>query len=383
MRVFDLVTAMEQIAPLRYAEPWDRVGLLVGRPEHDLSGPVLLTIDLTERVVGEARAMNASAIVAYHAPIWEPVRRITSETSRGRILLGCIEGCISVYTPHTALDAAEGGVTDWLCEGLASDDPEPGKIAGDCRALTPVWEEAGHRVKVVTFVPAEHLESVRSALATAGAGRIGEYEVCSFSVEGEGTFLGSEKSRPVIGKAGRLEHVREHRLEMICPRSAAALAVETLRKFHPYEEPAIDVYELEGLPQRSVGAGRRLVLDQGVTPAHLARRLQRFLGHARIQIASPAPEVPVSHLGVVPGAGESLLEIARSEGCEAFITGEMRHHSVIEALHAGLGVILCGHTNTERGYLGRLRERLGGSLRGVDIRLSKADADPLEEFSAD
>ncbi len=383
MRVDDLMTAMDQIAPLRFAEPWDRVGLLVGRPEHDLTGPVLLTIDLTERVVEEARAMQASAIVAYHAPIWEPVRRITSETSRGRILLGCVEAKISVYTPHTALDAAEGGVTDWLCEGLGSDDPEPGKIAGDCRALTPVWENAGQKVKIVTFVPEENLESVRSALATAGAGRIGEYEVCSFAVEGEGTFLGSEKSRPVIGKAGRLEHVRERRLEMICPRSASALAIETLRKFHPYEEPVIDVYELEGSPLRSVGAGRRLVLDREVTLAQLARRLHRFLGHARIQIASPAPDVPVSHLGVVPGAGEDLLETARNEGCEAFITGEMRHHSVIEALHAGLSVVLCGHTNTERGYLQRLRDRLAALLPPVDIRLSETDADPLQEFHAD
>ena len=114
MRVADLVDAMGTIAPLRFAEPWDRVGLLIGRPESPLAGGILLTIDLTEPVLEEAVAKGARAIVAYHAPIWEPIKRLTSETSRGRILLGCAEAGISVYTPHTALDAAPGGVNDWL-----------------------------------------------------------------------------------------------------------------------------------------------------------------------------------------------------------------------------------------------------------------------------
>lgn len=375
MRVQDLVDAMERIAPLSYAEPWDRVGLLVGRPDAELDGAVLLTIDLTPRVLAEAVAREARAIVAYHAPIWEPVGRITSESSRGRMLLRTIEAGISVYTPHTALDAAPGGVTDWLCEGLSGGSE--GRIAGDCRALTPRWRGEGKLVKIVTFVPEQHLEQVRNALATAGAGNIGEYSVCSYASGGEGTFLGGEQSRPTVGKAGRLERVREQRLEMVCPRSAVPLAIETLHEFHPYETPAVDVYELMGEPMRGVGVGRRLVLDRPVTVAELGRRLQGFLDRARVRLALAGEDRPVTRLGVVPGAGEGLAATAIEQGCEVFVTGEMRHHNVMDALHSEMGVLLAGHTNTERGYLPRLAGRLRGLLGGVEVMQSDADADPL------
>ncbi len=376
MRVADLIHAMDLIAPLRYAEPWDRVGLHIGRPEAALAGGVLLTIDLTERVLREAIERGSRAIVAYHAPIWDPIKTITSTTSRGRILLGCAEAGISVYTPHTALDAAPGGVTDWFCEGLSAGD---GRIEGDCRALTPLIEDEKQRVKIVTFVPEKDLERVRSALATAGAGRIGDYEVCSFSSSGEGTFLAGDTTNPAVGSAGHFETVDERRLEMICNKGAVALAIETLRQFHPYEEPAIDIYELLGTPMRSIGTGRRLVLDQPATMRELAQRLRGFLDHARIKIALPANDEPITHLGVVPGAGESLLPEAIREDCQAFITGEMRHHQVVDALHAGLAVMLCGHTNTERGYLPRLADRLREALAGVEIACSEADRDPLRE----
>src|SRR5690606_27066841 len=105
------------------------------------------------------------------------------------------------------------------------------------------------------------------ALASAGAGIIGKYQVCSFAAPGLGTFFGGEGASPTTGQAGRLENVPEVRLEMVCSKAALALAMETLERFHPYEEPAVDVYELVGRPLRHAGAGRRLSLDQPATLA--------------------------------------------------------------------------------------------------------------------
>ncbi|MCB9846034.1 MAG: Nif3-like dinuclear metal center hexameric protein [Phycisphaeraceae bacterium] len=375
MRVRDIVRAMDQIAPLAYAEPWDRVGLMVGRADRDVRGPIVLTIDLTERVLAEAISLGSGVVVAYHAPIWEPIARLSDDSSRGRILLGAAEAGISVFTPHTALDAAPGGVSDWLCEGLSGGE---GKIAGDCRALTPRWDGEHARVKIVTFVPVDSLEQVRNALATAGAGRIGNYTLCSYSTEGEGTFLGDESTHPAVGEAGEFESVRERRLEMVCPRAAVALAIETMRRFHPYEEPAIDVYDLLGTPERAVGAGRRLVLDRPATIRELGERLRSFLDRSRVRFALVGQtDEPITHVGVVPGAGESLANIACDEGCQVFVTGEMRHHNVMDALHRGMAVLLAGHTNTERGFLPRLASRLRGLLPGVDVRQSESDRDPL------
>lgn len=377
MQVKDLVAAMERIAPPEYAEGWDRVGLHVGAHAAELTGPVMLTIDLTERVIAEAIDLQAGAVVSYHPPIFKDLHSITDATPKERIILKAARAGIAIYSPHTALDAAPGGVTDWLCEGLSG--AEPGRIAGDCRALYAHEENVGSpRVKIVTFVPERDLETVRNALASAGAGHIGEYSVCSFSAQGTGTFFGGDGTHPAVGEAGKLEMVTECRLEMVCPKRALALALQTLRRFHPYEEPAVDVYDLAPQPRRRIGAGRRLVLDQPATMRELGARLRKFLGTARVQIAlAKDTDEPIRRIGVIPGAGESLAPLAAAEGCEAFITGEMRHHNVVAAVHDGMHVLLAGHTNTERGYLVRLSDRLQQELPGAEMAISTKDRDPL------
>ncbi|MEM9064929.1 MAG: Nif3-like dinuclear metal center hexameric protein [Planctomycetota bacterium] len=377
MRVSDLVEAIESVAPTSLAEDWDRVGLQIGRPAAELSGPVLLTIDLTEEVAAEAIGMGASAILAYHPPIFRGLDELTDATAKGRILLGLIEKAVAVYSPHTALDAATGGVTDWLCEGVAG--APSGRIAGDVRALTPD-RSGGARVKIVTFVPEADAEKVRNAMATAGAGQIGNYKVCSFATPGEGTFLGGAGTDPVVGHAGKLEQVPELRLEMVAPARSAALVVETLREFHPYEEPPVDVYPLEPEPRRGIGAGRRLTLDSPATLEQIGARLREHLRRSRLRFALPegrADDEPFRTVGVVPGSGSELADTAIGEGCELFVTGEMKHHEVVGATQRGLSILLAGHTNTERGYLSRLAPRLSGMLGGHEVRVSEKDRDPI------
>lgn len=375
MNVSQLVDTMERIAPLSYAESWDKVGLLVGDASRALTGPVLLAIDLTEAVLDEALAVKASAIIAYHPPIFEPLARLTSATPRQRVILRAAEAGLAIYSPHTALDAVRGGVTDWLCEGLSGG--EPGKPKGDVRALSPhAKNPVTQEVKIVTFVQASDAERVRNALASAGAGIIGNYQVCSFGVHGQGTFLGGESTRPAVGQPGQLHRADELRLEMVCSKAALPLAVEMLRRFHPYEEPAIDVYELAPPPTRGTGSGRRLVLDHPATVRELALRLKAFIGRDRVRFALATPEDrPVTVLGVVPGSGESLSRLAKREGCEVFVTGEMKHHEVMGALNAGMSVILGGHTSTERGYLPRLAQQLVAA--GFKAAVAQAERDVL------
>lgn len=374
--VAEFVAAVERLAPPALAESWDRVGLHVGRRSAELTGPVLLTIDLTERVLEEAIAARASAVLAYHPPIWNPLKTITDGSARERLVYRAIEAGVAVYSPHTALDAAPGGLTDWLCECLSADGTA---IPGDCRALTPFTQpDPTREVKIVTFVPEKDLERIRMALASAGAGIIGRYRVCSFASPGNGSFFGMEGTAPSVGSPGQVESVPEIRLEMVCSRRALPIAVETLREFHPYEEPAIDVYDLHGEPRRGIGQGRRLVLDQAAPVAELARRLRDHLGVARLQVAlTDESDPPRGTIGVVAGSGSDALALAIREQCDVFVTGEMTHHAILDALHAGVSVVLAGHTNTERGYLPRLARKLGDILRGVEFRVSATDRDPL------
>ncbi len=374
LQVSDLVSAMESIAPTSCAEPWDNVGLLIGRDEDELRGPALLTIDLTEPVLEEANRVGAGAVVAYHPPIFSSLKRLTGASGRQRVVLEAIRSGVAVYSPHTALDAVAGGVTDWLADGLLGGDVGGG---ADRRPLAP-WSEqsSSEQMKIVTFVPESSADDVRSGLAASGAGLIGAYRQCSFNVRGWGTFFGDEGTNPAVGEAGRLERAEEVRLEMVCSRKALPLALAMLNQLHPYEEPAVDVYALEGKPHRTVGSGRRLVLDQPTGLEELAGRLKSHAG-ARVVKVAPAGRSAVDKVGVVPGSGASLADAARADGCELFVTGEMKHHEVVAQVEAGMAVMLLGHTTSERGYLPTLASRLGEALPGLETRVSEEDRTPF------
>lgn len=386
MLVSDLVESMRLIAPPELAEEWDNVGLLVGDLGARLRGPVLCAIDLTDAVLDEALEMGAGAIVAYHPVIFKGMPRVTSAEWRGRLLLRLIGAGLAVYCPHTALDAAPGGMTDWLLDQVATEEARTGGGKGR-RALVPaVSRGSGQEYKIVVFTPAEAVERVRDAMAWAGAGVIGNYELCSFTVGGQGSFRGNLASNPFVGRAGELEFVEEVRLEMVCARGALADALAALRSAHPYEEPAFDVLALANRPMRESGSGRIVALESPASLEELGRRLWRRLAGARVCIAAPpgmaVGERTIARVAAVPGSGAALLDAAIAGGAECFVTGEMKHHEVLGALERGRAVILAGHTETERGYMGVLAERLRAGALSVDARVSLRDAAPLRELGA-
>jgi len=361
--------AIEAFAPTSLAESWDNVGLLVGS-ESWSADRVLLTIDLTESVLEEALAQRVGLVIAYHPLIFTPLRRLTDSPGKERIALGAARAGIAVYCPHTALDACVGGVNDWLTEGLGT---------GDVRALKPLESlPASEECKVVTFCPVDAVDRLRRALSTVGAGKIGNYELCSFEIHGEGTYLGNEASNPLIGRRGVLERIREVRLEMVCPSSALGLAVATLRQFHPYEAPPIEIYQLRARPERAVGLGRRVMLDRPTAIHDLVARTKAHLGISAVVLAH-ARHTPteIRLVAVCAGSGGSLVDTAIAQGAELFLTGEMGHHDVLKAQERGCTVILAGHTNTERGFLPRLVSRLAPSFEGVEFILAATDREPL------
>ena len=362
---------LESIAPTGYAESWDNVGALIKGVRKKIER-VMLTIDLTEPVLTEAVDARADAIVAYHPPIFAPLERISGDTPTERLVLGVIRAGLHVYSPHTALDAAPGGVNDWLADAL--DD-------GDRRALSPVVDESVNDMcKIVTYCPPESATTIRDGLAAVGAGTIGEYKRCSFESSGAGTFHASKSSNPSVGTTGRLERISELRLEMVCPKHALAGAVRAMRSFHPYEEPPIDIYTLEPVPLREIGAGRRIMLDRAVSLRTILDQIRSRTNVQRIKVAR-AHERPQKNriIGLCAGAGGSLLDSAIEQGCTVFITGEMRHHDILRAQASGCSVVLAGHTNTERGYLPvlakRLRNLIGDSA--PQFMVSRKDRDPL------
>lgn len=362
--------ALDELAPFRLAESWDNVGVLLATSRPRLAR-VLLTIDLTEAVLEEAIADGTEGIIAYHPPIFSPIKRLADRDRTERTLRRAAAEDLWIASPHTALDAAAGGLNDWLAAGAG---------VGRIMPLLHASEARPHQaLKILTYLPAEAVAGVRSAMAEAGAGRIGEYAHCSFTGMGEGTFLGSDHANPAVGRRGRLESVEERRFEMVCGDAALPRVVAALRASHPYEEPPIKIHRLEPPPIADAGSGRSNELEREIPISELAQRFKRHLKLDAVEVAD-AGRRRVRRVGVCAGSGGSLIDAAIAAGCDAFVTGEMTHHNVLEANERGLAVLLAGHTNTERPFLPTLARRLRSALPGLAIRVSRRDRHPLKRF---
>lgn len=363
--VAHIVAAMEQIAPTALAQEWDNVGLLAG----DMYAPVrrvLLAIDLTEPVLREARKGKHDLILAYHPPIFKPISalRVPSSDPSG-FVFECVRNGISVYSTHTALDAADGGTNDVLAELCGAKRTDPIKY---------VDQGGSPKCKFVVFVPAAHVERVAEALFLAGAGRIGNYTHCSYRLSGEGTFFGSESTNPAVGSRGQVEHVSEIRLETVVPEHGLAGVIEAMRRTHPYEEPAFDIYPLA--PSKVKGIGRVGTLPAATTLSALAKRLARATKAATTQVVGDLQR-DVDRVIVLAGSAGSIPFSLDLTPRDVIITGEMRHHDALTVQRRGCSAIALGHWASERPVLSALLNRLTAALPGVTASISSADADPF------
>ena len=371
----EVTALLEQLAPLHLSEEWDNTGLLL-EPPGAAARPIeraFLCVDLTEIVLDEALERGADFLIAYHPPLFRGLKRLRASRAEERVLLRALTAGLSVYSPHTALDAAAGGVNDWLARAFGS---------GRCTPLvTPPAATTLDEFKLVVFVPRAALGALRGALSRElGAGTIGNYTECSFELDGQGSFFGNEAADPRVGKRGNLEFVAETRLEMRCPAAARRDLARVIAAHHPYEEPAWDLYPLAAPSRTDVGAGRLLELETPISLGEAVARLKTHLALRTLRVGTAgthAAGAPIRRIAVCAGAGGSLFDRAGA-GAELFVTGEMRHHDVLAKLRAGSSVILSEHTHTERGYLPEFAGRLASLSEGrLAVLVSERDADPL------
>ena len=251
---------LEAAYPPHLAEDWDRVGLAVGDPDAEVTH-VHLAVDVTDAVIAEAVEVGAQLLVTHHPLMLRGIHAVRTDQPKGRLVAALLRAGIAQFAAHTNADAAPEGVA----EALAS-------VCGltDLRPLRPVPGDPLD--KVVTFVPTADAERVLDALAAAGAGAIGDYDRCAFTVTGEGTFRPLAGASPTIGSVGAIERVPEVRLEMVLPRGRRSAVLAALREAHPYEEPAFDVLELAAEASGN-GIGRVGRLAEPCTAREFARRV--------------------------------------------------------------------------------------------------------------
>ncbi len=366
MKLKHVQTAIETMAPLSLAQDWDNVGLLLGDAEADVQS-VLMCIDTTAAVVDEAIRIKADLIVSYHPVMFDGIKRLTAQGPNAH-LYRLIQHSIGLYSFHTAMDVAPGGVNDALAEAIGIQDPKP---LGDF-----VEDPNGPDYKVITFIPLKHVTPVARAMYEAGAGRIGHYAQCGFQTEGTGTFLPLDQANPFVGQHGKLEQLQEIRLETVVQADCVQAVIAALRKAHPYETPAFDVLKHHDVEQQ-LGLGRVGLLEQ---PASLSTLLNRLKTHTKARTVGIIGPQKKTHTkaAVCAGSCGKILFQALAQACDLYVTGELRHHTALAAQEAGLTCLCLSHSVSERFALKKIMPSLKKCLPRVKIQVSRCDKDPFE-----
>lgn len=366
MRIKDIVAAIEKIAPLKLAQDWDNVGLLVGDARRNVKN-ILLTIDITRDIVAEAKRLRTDLIVSYHPVIWDGLKKITTDGSAA-VVYDLLRSGIAVFSIHTALDAATGGVNDGLAEIVGITGAKP---IGDY-----VENPQGDNYKLVVFVPVDSVAEVSNAVFAAGAGSIGNYSHCGFTAQGQGSFLPLEGSSPAIGRKGKLEKVSEMRFETIVPAEKLADCIAAMKRAHPYEEPAFDVFKLYN-SQSKFGLGRVGRLDKPMQLSKIVERIKKYTGAKTFEIVGRENRL-IKKAAVCAGSCGKIINSVIAQKCDLYLTGELKHHHALAAQEANLTCICLGHSVSERFILKKFAKQLQKQAKQVTIRISKKDADPFK-----
>lgn len=380
MKVADVAATMERMVPLELAQDWDNVGLLVGDPQNTVKN-ILLTIDVTGDVLSEAIKQRTDLIVSYHPVIWDGLKKITAEgppvkpgtkylaprSTRG-LVYELVRSGIAVFSVHTALDAAAGGVNDGLAEIIGLRDAKP---IGDY-----VDFPAGKSYRLVVFVPVDAVTTVAEAVFAAGAGAMGNYSKCSFQSTGTGTFLPLPGAKPAIGKRGNFESVPEVRFETVVGADKLEAVIAALREAHPYETPAFDVLKLHN-EQDKVGLGRIGPLIQPSPMKQIIARIKKHTGAKAIGVVGDENRL-VRTAAVCAGSCGKIIETVIAAKADLYVTGELKHHHALAAEQAGVTCLCLSHTVSERFILKKLAGELRKHLKPVTIKISKKDKDPFK-----
>jgi dinuclear metal center YbgI/SA1388 family protein len=371
--ISDVIAVMDQLYPSTTAMDWDVVGLAVGSPGVPVT-KILFTVDVTSSIVAEAAVAGAELIIAHHPVLLRGISAVTDDHPKGRLVRELVRHDVSVFVAHTNADVAAGGVAWALADALQLIGTRP-MVAASLR-----------RDKIITFVPIDHAEAVLDALATAGAGVLGDYDRSAFLSDGSGTFRPLAGSTPYLGTAGVIETVPERRIEMIMPRRVRSDVVQALLKAHPYQTPAYDVTELAETPDPDIGLGRIGTLPGELTVGGLADRVANVLPATAggVRIGGDLDRV-VRTVAVLPGSGDDLLETAHALGADAYVTSDLRHHRASEALAwpNAPALIDISHWAAEWTWLPvverLVRTELAAAGLAVDTAISPLSTDPWQD----
>ena len=362
MKIKQILTILEEMAPLAYAEDFDNVGLLVGDQESEATG-VLVCHDALESVIEEAITKKCNLVVCFHPILFSGLKKITGKNYVERSILKAIKNDIAIYAIHTALDNHKNGVNKIFCDALG---------LKKTKVLVP---KQNFIQKLVTYTIPENVEQVRNALFDAGAGKIGNYEDCSFNSQGIGTYMGNENSNPEIGERFEFVEAPEIKIEVTFEKHLQNKILNTLFANHVYEEVAYEIYDLQNTHQ-NIGLGMIGELENPMSETEFLTFVKDKMQCGGIRHSALLGK-SVSKVAVLGGSGSFANKNAIQAGATMFLTADLKYHNFYEAENQ---IVLAdiGHFESERYTKNYIVDFLKEKITNFAIVLSEENTNPVK-----
>ncbi len=364
MKIREIITALEELAPPSYQETYDNSGLLTGDQNWECTG-VLCTLDATEEVINEAKEKGCNAVVAHHPIIFSGLKKINGKNYVERAVIAAIKNDIAIYAIHTNLDNILQGVNGKIAEKLGLQNVQ---------VLLP---KENHLRKLYVFVPENKAEEVRNAIFKAGAGQIGNYSECSFNIPGRGTFKAGEETDPYVGEKGKRHEEDEVKIEIIFPAHLQMRIITAMIKAHPYEEVAYDVIPL-GNYFKEVGSGLIGEMPEPMDEHFFLNQLKTSFGLEVIRHTGLLNK-KVRKVAICGGAGSFLTKRALSAGADVYVTADMKYHEFFDA-EGKMVIADIGHYESEQFTIELLMEVLQQKFPTFAVLKTGMETNPVKYF---
>ena len=362
MKIKEIITILEEMAPLAYAEDFDNVGLLVGNEAENATG-ILVCHDALESVIDEAITKKCNFIVCFHPIIFSGMKKITGKNYVERAVLKALKNEIAIYAVHTALDNHKNGVSKIFCDALGLEN-------------TKILVPKTHFIqKLVTYTIPENAEQVRNALFEVGVGKIGNYEDCSFNSQGIGTYMGNENSNPEIGERFEFVETQEIKIEVIFEKQLQGKVLQALFKNHVYEEVAYEIYDLQNQHQ-NIGLGMVGELEIPLSEVEFLSFVKSKMQCGGIRHSSLLGK-SIKKVAVLGGSGSFAIKNAIQAGADVFLTADLKYHNFYEAENK-LVIADIGHYESERYTKNYIVDYLKEKITNFAIVLSEENTNPVK-----
>ncbi|MCH8330230.1 MAG: Nif3-like dinuclear metal center hexameric protein [Bacteroidetes bacterium] len=362
MKISEVISYLQTIAPPPLQEDYDNAGLLTGDPEQEVT-KALICLDSTEEVIDEAIKDNCNLVISHHPIVFGGLKKFTGATYVERTIIKAIKNDIAIYAAHTNLDNVNQGVNRKIADKLR---------LKNCIILSP---KPGTLKKLYTFCPVDKADEIRNAVFSAGAGEIGEYIECSYNTEGFGTFKGMEGADPYVGKKGEQAREPEIRLESIFSAHLESKVISKLKEAHPYDEVAYDIISLDN-PDPTVGAGMIGELEKEVNTMIFLEELKKVMETACIRY-TPQVKKNIIKVAVCGGSGSFLLNEAIQAGADILVTADFKYHQFFDA-EGKIVIADIGHYESEQFTMELLHELLTKNFNKFAVRLTTINTNPVK-----